>query len=140
MTLQTTRPRHEAPIHRHSRSPDQERESQNPFPPPSPSREARVRKPPVVQQSTPLITAVRQTKKEACSTNPTERVFRKVTASSLSTPPGSSQSDEGNLYDPNKTEEQKEEIRREVEECNRGLGFEWFGTCVDAEMGESKRD
>jgi hypothetical protein len=58
----------------------------------------------------------------------------------LSTPPGSSQSDEGNLYDPNKTEEQKEEIRREVEECNRGLGFEWFGTCVDAEMGESKRD
>jgi hypothetical protein len=140
MTLQTTRPRHEASLHRRSRSLEQERESQNPFPSPSPSRKARVRTPPVSRQPRPLITAVRQTKKEACSTNPTERVFRKVAASSLSTPPGSSQSNEGNLYDPNKTEEQKEKIRREIEEHNRGLGFQWFGTCLDAEMRESQRD
>jgi hypothetical protein len=140
MTLQTTRPRNEAPIHRHSRSPEQERESRNPFLSPSPSRDARVRTPPVSPQPTPLITAARHTQKEACSTNPTDRVFRKVTASSLSTLPGSSQSDEGNLYDPKKTEEQKEKIRKEIEEHDRGLGFQWFGTCVDAWMRESQRD
>ncbi|KAI4702598.1 hypothetical protein J4E89_010319 [Alternaria sp. Ai002NY15] len=112
---------HPTPIYRRSRSPEEEREFNSSFPPLPPSPAANVRPPPGNQLLISVTPSAKPAGKVACSTTPTERTFRKVSAASTSTPTGSTEGDDGNLYDPDKTEEEKEKIRQEINEHNRGL-------------------
>ncbi|KAI4641828.1 uncharacterized protein J4E79_011599 [Alternaria viburni] len=132
------------PTHSRSRSPEEEREFLSSFPP-LPSSPAANPRPPPLNQPPPSVTtsaapSARPARREACSTNPTERTFRKVSAASMSTPSGSTEEDDGNLYDPDKTEEEKEKIRQEINEHNRGLlDPPWSGPSLGSEMEDIQR-
>ena len=135
---------HPTPTQRRSRSPEEEREYISSFPPLPSSPAANVRPPLGNQQPTSVTpsaaASVRPAGRVACSTNPTERTFRKVSAGSMSTPSASSDGDDGNLYDPNKTEEEKEKIRQEINEHNRGLlGPPWSGPNLGDAMQDIQR-
>ncbi|KAI4911338.1 hypothetical protein J4E85_011247 [Alternaria conjuncta] len=132
---------HPTPIYRRSRSPEEERDFLSSFPPLPSSRAATARPPPVNQPPTSVTPSAapsaRPARREACSTNPTERTFRKVSAGSMST---SSEGDDGNLYDSNKTEEEKEKIRQEINEHNRGLlDAPWSGPNLGDAMQDIQR-
>ncbi|KAI4639574.1 uncharacterized protein J4E78_010901 [Alternaria triticimaculans] len=131
---------HPTPIYRRSRSPEEEREFNSSFPPLPSSPAANVGPPPGNQTPTSVPASARPARREACSTNPTERTFRKVSAASTSTPTGSTEGDDGNLYDPDKTEEEKEKIRQEINEHNRGLlDPPWSGPSLGSEMQDIQR-
>ena len=131
---------HPTPIYRRSRSPEEEREFNSSFPPLPSSLGANVRPPPGNQPPTSVTPSARPSGRVACSTNPTERTFRKVSAGSIATPSGSSEGDDGNLYDSNKTEEEKEKIRQEINEHNRGLlDPPWSGPSLGPEMQDIQR-
>jgi len=134
---------HPTPTHIRFRSPEEEREYISSFPPLPSSPVANVRPPPGNQPPTsvPLSAApsARPAARVACSTHPTERTFRKVSAGSMSTPTGSTEDDDGNLYDPNKTEEEKEKIWQEINEKNMGIRYPWAGPSLDPHMRDVER-
>jgi hypothetical protein len=51
-------------------------------------------------------------KRDVASTKPLIRSFRKVSSTST-------QGDEGNVYDPNKTQEEKDQLRLEIQKHNK---------------------
>lgn len=131
---------HPTPTHSRSRSPEEEREFLSSLPSLTPAQEARVRSTPRNQLPATATSSVRTPERVACSTNPTERTFRRVSASLLSTPSDSMQSDDGNLYDPNKTEEEKEQGWQENRGRNMGLLVPpWSGPSLGAEMRDIER-
>lgn len=134
---------HPTPTQRRSRSPEEERDFLSSFPPLPSSLAANVRPPPENLPPTSVTPSAapsaRPARREACSTNPTERTFRKVSAASMSTPSGSTEDDDGNLYDPNKTEEEKEKIRQEIHQKNMGIRYQWSGPNLDPEMRDVER-
>lgn len=131
---------HPTPTHSRSRSPKEEREFLCSLPPLTPVQEAQVRSPSRNGLPATVTSSVRTPGRVACSTNPTERTFRRVSASSLPTPSTSMQSDDGNLYDPNKTEEEKEQGWQENRERNMGLLVPpWSGPSLGAEMRDIER-
>ncbi|KAI4940275.1 hypothetical protein J4E86_011080 [Alternaria arbusti] len=79
-------------------------------------------------------------KQQPIPTEPKADRLAKISANSLSTPSASSDGDDGNLYDPNKTEEEKEKIRQEINEHNRGLLVPpWSGPNLGPEMQDIER-
>ena len=131
------------PTQRRSRSPEEEREFNSSFPPLPSSPAANVRPPPGNRPPTSVTPSAapsaRPAGRVACSTNPTERTFRKVSAGSTSTLSGAAEGDDGNLYDPNKTEEEKEKIRQEIHQKNMGIRYQWSGPNLDPQMRDVER-